>query len=279
MADVSAAVAWALNSVLMRKTDKTVTQEGIATISRVDKDGTVWLSLPGSTGETPANGGAAVAVSVGDAVRWTIRDGRLFVTGNTSSPSVGKREVDVAVTPVAQAAQDARGLAKAAKDVADATAQHFWHDDNGAHVSSEAGNATGAQNSVWNSLGMLFRNGANNLLALVTGNSPGVLIYDGRGNAAENVTASMSSDGVMLGLAGQNQTRVAQDGIRMTNAQNMSTFEVNTDVIGAAMVTETFRDSGSMNDGSAVLSGTMISNYPFTVDITCGLNYDGPLSS
>ena len=87
----------------------------------------------------------------------------------------------------------------AAADVANATAQHFWYDENGAHVSTEAGVAEGTQNALWNSLGMLFRKGANNLLALVTGTSPAVLIYDGAGNAAANVVASFASDLIELG--------------------------------------------------------------------------------
>ena len=88
----------------------------------------------------------------------------------------------------------------AAAEVANATAQHFWYDGNGAHVSTEAGEAEGEQNSLWNSLGMLFRKGANNLLALVTGASPGVLIYDGTGNAAANKVASFAANLIELGM-------------------------------------------------------------------------------
>lgn len=91
-----------------------------------------------------------------------------------------------------------------ATEVANATAQHFWYDDNGAHVSTEAGEAEGTLNSVWNSLGMLFRKGANNLMALVTGTSPSVVIYDGTGNTAANVLASFAADLVELGKGSVN---------------------------------------------------------------------------
>lgn len=87
----------------------------------------------------------------------------------------------------------------AVEDVANATAQHFWADSNGAHVSTDEGDPDGAQNALWNSLGMLFRKGADNLLALVTGNDPGVLIYDGNGNAAANVVASFVGNLIELG--------------------------------------------------------------------------------
>jgi len=87
----------------------------------------------------------------------------------------------------------------AAEAVANATAQHFWYDDNGAHVSTEAGVAEGTQNSLWNSLGMLFRKGANNLMALVTGTNPGMLIYDGGGNEDSNIIASFAGNLIELG--------------------------------------------------------------------------------
>ena len=92
----------------------------------------------------------------------------------------------------------------AAETVANATAQHFWADSNGAHVSTDDGDPDGAQNALWNSLGMLFRKGADNLLALVTGTSPSVVIYDGTGNTAANVVASFAADLVELGKGSVN---------------------------------------------------------------------------
>lgn len=99
----------------------------------------------------------------------------------------------------ATAAAAAQTAANAAVTTANATAQHFWHDNNGVHVSSVAGSADGTMNTLWNSLGMLFRKGANNLLSLVTGDSPGVHIYDGAGNAAANIVASFTSTLIELG--------------------------------------------------------------------------------
>lgn len=87
----------------------------------------------------------------------------------------------------------------AAAAVANATAQHFWADSNGAHVSTEAGKADGNKNALWNSLGMLFRQGTDNLLALVTGTNPGMLIYDGGGNEDSNIIASFVGDLIELG--------------------------------------------------------------------------------
>lgn len=100
---------------------------------------------------------------------------------------------------VRDTAVDAMDLAQDAKDIAEATGQHFWYDDNGAHVSTEEDESEGAQNSLWNSLGMLFRKYANNVLAIVTGNNPGVDIYDGNGNENSNIVAAFHGNLIELG--------------------------------------------------------------------------------
>jgi len=95
---------------------------------------------------------------------------------------------------------NAETLAEQAEAVATATGQHFWSDTDGAHVTEAAREDwetthTGA-NSLWNSLGMLFRDGLNNLLAVLTS---GIAIYDGNGNAAANILAEFMSDHVRVG--------------------------------------------------------------------------------
>ena len=77
-------------------------------------------------------------------------------------------------------ADSVEGIAQQALDVANATGQHFWADTDGAHVTevtqeewtdpTDPGYQSGP-NSLWNSLGMLFRDGLNNLLALLPGRS------------------------------------------------------------------------------------------------------------
>lgn len=118
-------------------------------------------------------------------------DGRgksLMISGAPGSGDRQQAEIDSAAE-----------LADAASAVASATAQHFWSDESGAHVSTDADDAEGNQNALWNSLGMLFRKGANNLLALVTGTNPGMLIYDGSGNADSNIIASFVGNIIELG--------------------------------------------------------------------------------
>lgn len=95
--------------------------------------------------------------------------------------------------------------AQQAIDIAEATGQHFWDADDGAHVTevtreewedSTSPNYHSGPNSLWNSLGMLFRDGLTNLLAILTN---GLAIYDGQGNAQSNVVASFSGESVVLG--------------------------------------------------------------------------------
>ena len=93
--------------------------------------------------------------------------------------------------------------AEAAREIAEATGQHFWDDDNGAHVTElpreEWEQQQTGPNSLWNSLGMLFRDGLNNLLAIVTGQNPGLQIFDGQGNADENILAEFSASKINIG--------------------------------------------------------------------------------
>ena len=106
-------------------------------------------------------------VSEGDEVLVTVFGGGVMkspvVTGNAGE---GDRQ-NAAIAA-------ARGVADAAQAGADAINQHFWHDDNGAHVTEatqdEWEQSHSGPNSLWNSLGMLFRDGLNNLLTLTTEN-------------------------------------------------------------------------------------------------------------
>lgn len=96
-------------------------------------------------------------------------------------------------------------LAEQAEAVAQATGQYFWSDTDGAHVTqvtkddwtdSTSPNYHSGPNSLWNSLGMLFRDGLTNLLAILTN---GIAIYDGGGNAASNILAEFTSDHMRVG--------------------------------------------------------------------------------
>ena len=169
-----------------------------ATVTRIDSEGTVWVRTPGGAEAPAAECGADVRP--GDEVTLGFDGARMSVDANVSNPPASSFVVD-----------HVREIAGTAKDIASAVGQHFWFDGNGAHVSTEAGDPAGRQNTIWNSLGMLFRRGQNIVLAIVTGTDPGIEIYDGAGNDAENLTASFKADETHLGMSGTGAVYMAKD--------------------------------------------------------------------
>ena len=109
---------------------------------------------------------------------------------------------------MAASVSNAEELATEAKDVAEATGQNFWPDTDGVHVTqvtkdewndSTSPNYHSGANVLLNALGQLFRDGLNNILAILSGTTPGVAIYDGQGNDADNILAEFTADHVRIG--------------------------------------------------------------------------------
>ena len=183
-----------------------------ATVTRIDNDGTVWVTT-GDGEEAPASTCAA-GVAVGDVVSVSWSGAQMGVVGNASDPAAGTSTVET----VRKVAAAAGRLAEDAKSIAEATGQFFWHDDNGAHISTEKGNPTGSRNAIWNSLGMLFRAGATNLLAIVASSNSGIDVYDGEGNTSDNVVASLRKNALKLWSRAQGYTAqlvITASGINM----------------------------------------------------------------
>ena len=175
-----------------------------ATVSRVDPDGTVWLSMPGADGLVPASTTADVRADDAVTVEWW--GNAYHVTGNGTSPSVGTR----AAAALRRATAAAAKVAGEAKGIADAVGQHFWSDDNGVHVSNEDGNATGERNILMNSLGILLRQGSAWLASF---SDSAVAFYDGLGNEAANIVAQFGADGARIGRIGMNRIELSEDGL------------------------------------------------------------------
>lgn len=108
----------------------------------------------------------------------------------------------------------AQTLAQAAKTVAEAVSQHFWTDSDGVHVTEvtedewkddEEGSTTyhSGANVLINSIGQVFRDGMQNLLALLPAKTSeeetAIAIFDGNGNDAENIVASFSANETHIG--------------------------------------------------------------------------------
>ena len=192
-------------------TDAT-TRTYVGTAVTDSADGSVYVSLSedvtlpddddgehGTGVEMPTT----VGVSEGDEVLVTVFGGGTMkapvVTGN---PGWGDA--------VQEQAANAESIAEQAEAVASATGQHFWYDDggDGAHVTevtqTEWGDSTSPNyhsgaNVLINALGQLFRDGLNNILAIVSGTDPGIAIYDGDGNAADNILALLTKSLIRLG--------------------------------------------------------------------------------
>lgn len=214
MARISPKTTWKLAKAIKGRRKAEATKSGSAKVSKVDGSGTVWVRPTGSSTDVPVNGASVADAKVGDTVTYETGDGRLKLTGNSTDPAVGANgakavasavveEVSKPIMRKATEASDASAAAQraaaAAKAITDAIGQFFWHDTNGAHVSTEEGNPDAAQNTIWNSLGMLFRKGVFNVLAVVTGSDPGVDIYDGTGNASSNILAAFHGSGARIG--------------------------------------------------------------------------------
>lgn len=173
-----------------------------------------------------------VGVSEGDDVVVTVFGGSTMkapvVTGN---PGWGD-DVETRVTEAHDLAASVESIAQEAKEVAEATGQNFWSDSDGVHVTEvtqdEWGDSTSPNyhsgaNVLLNALGQLFRDGLNNILAIVSGTDPGIAIYDGEGNAADNILALLTKSLIRLGgkfaASGQSTAKVQffEDNSALTN--------------------------------------------------------------
>ncbi|MBO7701988.1 MAG: hypothetical protein J6S36_03655 [Eggerthellaceae bacterium] len=213
---------------------KTVT----ATYVGKDADGKPYVQIPGSDSDTPVRR-MSVQADINDVVTVTIENGMAVVDSNVSNPSASssnlakvetkavkaqeqaeevaqavksvKRQADTAIAQAASASE----IASEAQAVAEATNQHFWDDSNGAHVTdvtqeewTDAAESNFADlsterpyhNSLFNSLGMLFRSALNNLVSITRS---AIAFYDGLGNQSSNIVASFGSSGAQVGKASE----------------------------------------------------------------------------
>ena len=197
--------------------------------SRAESRGDVSNSLDilTATGAGDSSDGAATVYLDADVTPADDYDGDDYAIGIPTSPNViegdgvlvgltgsGPLKTPVVISNpgsgdrMAASVSNAETLATEAKDVAEATGQHFWPDDDGVHVtevtqeewndSTSPGYHSGA-NVLLNALGQLFRDGVNNILAIVSGTDPGIAIYDGSGNSAENILALLTKSLIRLG--------------------------------------------------------------------------------
>lgn len=136
-----------------------------------------------------------------------------------------------AIDNISTNVEGASTISSDALDIAQATGQHFWTDENGVHISNEEGNAEGERNSLWNSLGMLFRKGANYITAILTGGADGdgekgIAVFDGNGNDDSNVVAKFTDRGSTIGQANNGQLILESDSLTLLDKANANAFRV-----------------------------------------------------
>lgn len=119
MDQITSVVAWRLRKAIDGRRRTEPTRDGIAVVMSRDADGTIWVNIPGSDIRTPVNGTVNAEVHPNDVVGYHIENGRLSITGNPSSPSIGTSRVMNIVEPIDRKASDAIGYASAAHDAAD----------------------------------------------------------------------------------------------------------------------------------------------------------------
>ena len=223
-----------------------------ATVQSVDKDGTVWVNLPGSSTVTPIQSTGA-NVSPGDTVLTELRGTSLHITENQTNPAIGEntaRSIARQETQHAEAmAKQAQTIADEAQAVAEATNQHFFADDNGAHITdvsqdewtaavadnfSDYGPTTKPyHNQLLNSLGILLRTALNNLVSITRS---AIAFYDGTGNNAANIVARFGSDGAQIGKNDTNRLELGAASLRAYDADGNLYFNMTPDGLTADQI-------------------------------------------
>lgn len=172
----------------LTKPKGTTPYDTTAKVLRVE-NGIAWVHIAGGVDETPVK--MTIDAKAGDTVQVRVSGGRAFLVGNATAPPTDDATANVAnkravnadkkagvAKQTAEEAQEtadvADGKATEAKEIAEEAgeavaevAQHFWTDENGAHVTRipqedfVADPANGGGNTLIDSGGMKVRNGIN----------------------------------------------------------------------------------------------------------------------
>jgi len=158
---------------------------------------------------------------------------RTRITWTDNTVTYTNPVLDNALTDANSNAYQALRTAGNAEDIAEATGQYFWADDNGVHVASEPETPAATRNTLWNSLGMLFRRGTNIILAILTGTSPGIAFYDGAGNSDSNIIAKFGASGARIGKEDESRVEVKPDSTEFYDDYNGLVGEITQGQSGA----------------------------------------------
>lgn len=131
-----------------------------ATVTRVE-DGKAYIHIDGGVTETPAT--MAVTAKAGDTVTVTVKNSGVTITGNTTDPPDNAKGDVMKLSRVVETVKDTAD--KSSVEIEKLT-QYFWHDDQGAHVSTEEGSTSGP-NALLTAAGLHVRDGDTDLASFL----------------------------------------------------------------------------------------------------------------
>ena len=238
------------------------------------------------------------SVRAGEAVQVSVINGTPVATA-----VIGEGDIQNANIQIAEDNSElAKTLASEADAIAKATNQHFWDDNDGAHVTEvtqeewKAATEKKGANSLWNSLGMLFRKGITNLMALVVDDpddevigTTGVAIFDGQGNNPENIVASFTDSGVTLGREDGSNSTIDDNGMTinflsnvlasfkkiLTGMYNVTEFystqlvlnSISTDSTSGSIVNDLIIDSGGRTSFGSLNPASITAGYALEINV------------
>ena len=216
---------------------KTSAYDTTATVRRIE-DGVAWVHIPGGVDETPVK--LTVNAKEGDTVQVRVSGGTAFLVGNGTAPPTDDATAIVAQKTADGAVQEARenteklerigvtlretqDAVTEAREIADATNQHFWADENGVHIATTEGAASSGKNLLMNSLGILLRASG---LPLAQFSSSQVAFYDGTGSGEDHIVALFGVNGAQVGYSDLAHIMLRSDTMRMVSDKGMDMLNV-----------------------------------------------------
>lgn len=215
----------------------------IATAVSDSSEGYVKVQMPGPVTYPEGSDESSVLIPTGPAVK---EGDQVHISLNGG---VGKSPVIVNAAGWGDRVSD---LANEASEVASAINQHFWTDDNGAHVTdvtqtewheaeaddfSDLTDQKPYHNALWNSLGMLFRSGLKNLVSITRS---AIAFFNGTGNSSEDIVASFGKDGFQIGVNTESHLTGDYHSLNLVDKESNTYFQVQDlrDHNGEAIITE-----------------------------------------
>lgn len=195
------------NSVKASQEKKTSAYDTTAKVLRVDGD-IAWVHIPGGVDETPVR--LTVNAEAGDDVQVRVSGGDAWLVGNGTAPPTDDRVANIANGKATTADKKATTAKKSADEALDGVKKQrefFWHDDDGAHVLSDADGTTGTR----------YRTDVK---------GAGLEIFKVNQDGTEESVASFGGDGARLGKTGSAHVKTTATDIEFFDDDGNSRFYI-----------------------------------------------------